>query len=160
MHSFLSSFRCTLCRNLPSSVPNLELENTSFVWQLSWNSFVFSQTNRKCMRPWLIDSKFLLDLFEKNVYQTSITNNCKLCRYHFCIATYASYSLSFSKYFQWFCCSCLFITINSGSIIFYLFIYCLSCLNINRVCKTFLFLFLYNCFSSFHLFDSLARSSC
>ena len=40
----------------------------------------------------------------------------------------------------------------------YLFIYCLSCLNINRVCKT--ILFLYNCFTSFHLFDSLARTSC
>ena len=52
----------------------------------------------------------------------------------------------------------MFITINSGSIIFYLFKYCLSCLNINRVCKT--FLFLYNCFSSFHLFDSLTRTSC
>ena len=55
----------------------------------------------------------------------------------------------------------MFITINSGSIIFYLFVSCLSCLNINRVCKTFiLILFLYNCFSSFHLFDSLARTSC
>ena len=44
-------------------------------------------------------------------------------------------------------------------VVFYLFIYCLSCLNINRVCKTY-FLFLYNCFTSFHLFNSLARTSC
>ena len=55
----------------------------------------------------------------------------------------------------------MFITINSGSIIFYLFIYCLSCLNINRVCKIFsIYIFLYNCFSSFHLFGSLAGTSC
>ena len=66
--------------------------------------------------------------------------------------------ISFQSIFNDFCCSCMFITINSGSILFYLFIYCLSCLNINRVCKT--FLFLYNCFTSFHLFDSLARTSC
>ena len=66
--------------------------------------------------------------------------------------------ISFQSILNDFCCSCMFITINSGSILFYLFIYCLSCLNINRVCKT--FLFLYNCFTSFHLFDSLARTSC
>ena len=66
--------------------------------------------------------------------------------------------ISFQSIFNDFCCSCMFITINSGSILFYLFIYCLSCLNINWVCKT--FLFLYNCFTSFHLFDSLARTSC
>ena len=47
----------------------------------------------------------------------------------------SSLSLSFSKSFQWFCCSCMFITINSGSIIFYWFVYWLSCLNVNRVCK-------------------------
>ena len=34
----------------------------------------------------------------------------------------------------------MFITINRGSVIFYLFVYCLSCLNINRVCKVFVFL--------------------
>ena len=66
--------------------------------------------------------------------------------------------ISFQSIFNDFCCSCMFITINSGSFLFYLFIYCLSCLNINRICKT--FLFLYNCFTSFHLFDSLARTSC
>ena len=55
------------------------------------------------------------------------------------------------------------ITINRGSVIVYLFVYCLSCLNINRVCKVLfvcLFLFSYNCFSMFHLFNSLARTSC
>ena len=68
------------------------------------------------------------------------------------------FEASFSVAFCSLSLSCMFITINSGSILFYLFIYCLSCLNINRVCKT--FLFLYNCFTSFHLFDSLARTSC
>ena len=59
----------------------------------------------------------------------------------------------------------MFITINRGSIIFYLFVYCLSCLNINRVCKvSFLFVFVF-CFyvivfSMFYLFSSLARTSC
>ena len=78
----------------------------------------------------------------------------------FLLCIHLIYSLSFQSIFNDFRFSCMFITINSGSIIFYLFIYCLSCLNINRVCKTFLFLFLYNCFTSFHLFDSLARTSC
>ena len=42
--------------------------------------------------------------------------------------------------------SLMFITINSGSVIFYLFVYCLSCLNINRVCKVLsLFVFVF-CF--------------
>ena len=56
----------------------------------------------------------------------------------------------------------MFITINRGSIIFYLFVYCLSCLNINRVCKvSFLFVFAFiSVFSMFHLFSSLARTSC
>ena len=45
----------------------------------------------------------------------------------------------------------------SLSLLFYLFVYCLSCLNINRF---FYILFFYNCFSMFHLFSSLARTSC
>ena len=49
-----------------------------------------------------------------------------------------------SKYFQWFCFSCMFITINSGSIIFYLFVFCLSCLNINGVFKKLFFSFLFS----------------
>ena len=72
----------------------------------------------------------------------------------------SSSSLALSKYFNRFCCSCMFITIIRGSVIFYLFVYCLSCLNINRVCKVFLLVFSYNCFSTFHLFSSLARTSC
>ena len=50
----------------------------------------------------------------------------------------------------------MFITINRGSIIFYLFLYCLSSLNINRVCKVsfvFVFFVFINCFSIFHLFS-------
>ena len=59
----------------------------------------------------------------------------------------------------------MFITINKGSDIFYLFVYCLSCLNINGFVFFLVFSFLfffssYNCFSMFHLFSSLARTSC
>ena len=59
------------------------------------------------------------------------------------------------------CCSCIFITITRGSDIFYLFVYCLSCLNINRFLFYFIFKYIfYNCFSMFHLFSSLARTRC
>ena len=56
----------------------------------------------------------------------------------------------------------MFFTINSGSIIFYLFVYCLSSFNIDRVVKLVfvcLFVFIF-CFPIFHLFSSLARTSC
>ena len=52
----------------------------------------------------------------------------------------------------------MFITINSGSIIYYLFAY-LSCLNVNRVCKVNLFSF-FSSRSFCHLSGSLARTSC
>ena len=71
-------------------------------------------------------------------------------------AMYTSYLfIVISKYFQWFCFSCMFITINSGSIIFYLFVFCLFCLNINQVCKKIILFF-----SLHFLFGSLARTSC
>ena len=57
----------------------------------------------------------------------------------------------------------MFITINRGSIIFYLFVYCLSCLNINPVCKVSCFSFLFFhiiVFSMYHLISSFARTSC
>ena len=69
----------------------------------------------------------------------------------------SSSPLALSKYFHGFSCSCMFITINRDSDIFYLFVYCLSCLNINRF---FIIFYIYNCFSMFHLFSSLARTSC
>ena len=47
-------------------------------------------------------------------------------------------------------CSCMFIIMNNGSIIFYLFVYCLS-----RLVLLLLF-----SLSIFHLISSLARSSC
>ena len=64
------------------------------------------------------------------------TNKCKLRQHHLCIAMYASYFIP---------CHVQSISIdfavikNNGCIIFYLFVYCLSCLNINGVCKVFLF---------------------
>ena len=71
-------------------------------------------------------------------------------------AMYTSYLfIVISKYFQWFCFSCMFITINSGSIIFYLFVFCLFCLNINQVCKKIILFF-----SLHFLFGSLARTGC
>ena len=57
----------------------------------------------------------------------------------------------------------MFITISSGSIIFYLFVYCLSCLNVEFVKLISVFSFWRNPLplTSFcHLISSLARTNC
>jgi len=48
--SLFSSFLCNMYRGgLPSSVPKLGFENMSFVWQLSWDLFLFPMMMKWCL---------------------------------------------------------------------------------------------------------------